>query len=224
MRDLIHNILSENYVAAEDSFQSHMNEIMENKLYEVKKMVQEQHFPTGIAGVEARKKAGFKRASDVLGDPTAGRKKGAGKNVPAKDDIGTHLQRLGAEWKKAKFGERRQAVRMIHQAVKGFQKKQPEPEAPKPAAAPEPAAKKPATAQRGFTAPLSGTPKKKPHDELTRQVVRRMDLNARAKEFAKRRPDVMARVVAAKAKKGLKSGLKTGLKGAIDSLPSVYEE
>lgn len=40
MRDLIEHILDENYVSASDSFESYMNDIVERKLYENKRMMQ----------------------------------------------------------------------------------------------------------------------------------------------------------------------------------------
>ena len=72
MKDLLENILSENYVNAHDSFNSRMLEIVERKLYEHKRMMQSEAF--GMLKftkdeIEAKKKAGFRKASDVLGDP-----------------------------------------------------------------------------------------------------------------------------------------------------------
>lgn len=75
MSKLVESILENDLVSAQAIFEERIAAIAERKLLEVKKMVQEQTFPSGRAGVEARKKAGFRRAIDVLGDPTAARKK-----------------------------------------------------------------------------------------------------------------------------------------------------
>lgn len=75
MSKLVESILENDFVSAQAIFEERIAAIAERKLLEVKKMVQEQTFPSGLAGVEARKKAGFRRAIDVLGDPTVARKK-----------------------------------------------------------------------------------------------------------------------------------------------------
>lgn len=75
MSKLVESILENDFVTAQAIFEERINAIAEKKLLENKKMIQEQNFPYSLAGVEARKKAGFKRAIDVLGDPTATRKK-----------------------------------------------------------------------------------------------------------------------------------------------------
>ena len=68
---------------------------------------------------QAALKAGKRRASDVLGDPrTASKAKKASANK--NDEIGSLMNKLGSQWKAAKFGERRQAVRMVRQAAKQF--------------------------------------------------------------------------------------------------------
>lgn len=78
MRDLLEHILNENYVGAQDSFHSRMSEIMERKLCENKRMMQSEAF--GMLKftkdeIEAKKKAGFRKASDVLGDPSKAKMK-----------------------------------------------------------------------------------------------------------------------------------------------------
>lgn len=71
MRDLVESILTGDNVEAGRLFESHMESIVEKKLYEKKRMMQaEASFPGGRAGVEARKAAGFRKATDVLGDPS----------------------------------------------------------------------------------------------------------------------------------------------------------
>ena len=44
MKDLVEHILSENYVAAQDSFKSRMQSIVEKKLYEVKRQMQSEEY------------------------------------------------------------------------------------------------------------------------------------------------------------------------------------
>ena len=70
MNDLLEHIFSENYVSAGDLFESRLNEILEKKLYEMKKDIQAEAFGGMTkADIEARRKAGYVRASEVLPDP-----------------------------------------------------------------------------------------------------------------------------------------------------------
>lgn len=61
---------------ANDTFEATLAEIRERKLYEMKRMYQAEAFG-GLtkAEIDARKKAGYKKASDVLGDPYTQRKR-----------------------------------------------------------------------------------------------------------------------------------------------------
>ena len=70
MSNLIESILSEDFVSASELFESRMEQIAEQKLLEAKKQIQAEAVG-GLtkAEIEARKKAGYKKASDVLGDP-----------------------------------------------------------------------------------------------------------------------------------------------------------
>jgi hypothetical protein len=79
MSHLIESILDKNYVVAESHLNEKLNSIMEKKLYEKKRMVAAQMDEVfgGLSPeqIEARKKAGYRKASDVLGDPWSERKK-----------------------------------------------------------------------------------------------------------------------------------------------------
>ena len=70
MSDLVENILSENYVSASNIFESRLNEILEKKLVEMKKCIQAEAFGAlSKADIEARRRLGWRKASDVLPDP-----------------------------------------------------------------------------------------------------------------------------------------------------------
>lgn len=71
MSNLLESILSEDYVSASTIFESRLNEIREKKLVEMKKCIQAEAAGGGLtaAQMQARKEMGWKRASDVLGDP-----------------------------------------------------------------------------------------------------------------------------------------------------------
>lgn len=77
MSILVEHILNENYVSAKQVLEARLNEIKEQKLFEAKKMLQAEAFG-GLTKdeIEMRKKAGYRKAADVLGDPWAQRKKG----------------------------------------------------------------------------------------------------------------------------------------------------
>lgn len=73
MQNLIENILNEDYVSAKEIFESRLDEIMAQKIYEMKRMIA-ANMDESVGGltkaeIEARKKAGYRKASDVLGDP-----------------------------------------------------------------------------------------------------------------------------------------------------------
>lgn len=109
MSQLLEHILNGDYVSANELFEERMVELQEQKLYEVKRMIQEQTFPSGVAGVEARKKAGFRKASDVLGDPTEGRK-GTGTKKPKQTAAAD-------EWKKMSFGQKKSLFKRVKASV-----------------------------------------------------------------------------------------------------------
>ena len=71
---LIESIIDQDYVMAESHFRDRLNAIMEQKLYERKRMVaaemNEVFGGLNKQEIEARKKAGYKKASEVLGDPS----------------------------------------------------------------------------------------------------------------------------------------------------------
>ena len=70
MSELVEHILSEDYVSASHIFESRLNDILEMKLFEMKKMLQAESVG-GLtkAEIEKRRKAGYVRASEVLPDP-----------------------------------------------------------------------------------------------------------------------------------------------------------
>ena len=68
---LIESILDKNFVVAESHFRDRLNTIKEQKLFEMKKMMQAEVFGgLSPAEIEMRKKAGYRKAADVLGDPS----------------------------------------------------------------------------------------------------------------------------------------------------------
>ena len=70
MNNLIEHVLNEDYVSAQNVFESRLSDILEQKLYEKKRMIQAEAFG-GLtqAQIQARKELGWKKAADVLGDP-----------------------------------------------------------------------------------------------------------------------------------------------------------
>lgn len=91
MQDLISNILSEDYVSAQEIFESRMQSIMERKLLEAKRDMQAEVFG-GLSkqDIEDRRKAGYQKAADVLGDPYEARKRSLS---PAKKKMMTTTKR-----------------------------------------------------------------------------------------------------------------------------------
>lgn len=75
MSKLIESILDGDYVSANQLFEDRMIAIQERKLHEVKRDMQAEVFG-GKTPAEVRASPGYRgRASDILGDPTAGRRK-----------------------------------------------------------------------------------------------------------------------------------------------------
>lgn len=261
MRDLIHNILSENYVAAEDSFNSHMNEIIEKKMFEIRKNMQAEAFG-GMTkqDIERRKKAGFIKAADYFGameklkdikrkaesdiNPIKKKKKlteaytGTGSGSPEELEKRAKgaAQRLGGEVKSAAEARKARIEREIQKRKQAGKEGKPytKPAEEKPGAPGAPSGT--TKAPRGFPAELKGTgplPKKLSAKSAAKPMGDRyssaMD---RAERLERRgRAGAVAKVKKAYAgyrrKEFAKGALKTagaGLKGAIDSLPSVYEE
>lgn len=79
MRELVESILTGNNVEAHRLFESHLNDIREKKLYEAKRNLAAQMNEVlgGLtkAEIEARKKAGYRKASEVLSDPRENKNK-----------------------------------------------------------------------------------------------------------------------------------------------------
>ena len=69
MSALLESILNGDYVSANEIFEQKMVELQEKKLIEVKKQIQAEMFGMTKAEIEAKKKAGYRKAADVLGDP-----------------------------------------------------------------------------------------------------------------------------------------------------------
>lgn len=69
MSALLESILNGDYVSANDLFEQKMSELQEKKLVESKKQIQAEMFGMTRAEIEAKKKAGYRKAADVLGDP-----------------------------------------------------------------------------------------------------------------------------------------------------------
>ena len=75
-RQLIESIVSKNMLEASDMLEAKLDEIKEKKMYEMKRMFAAKMYE-GVGGltkaeIEARKKAGYRKASEVLGDPRKG--------------------------------------------------------------------------------------------------------------------------------------------------------
>ena len=73
MSILLEQILNGDYVSANELFEERMLELQERKLYEAKRMMQAEAF--GVlkftkAEIEEKKRQGYRRASEVLGDPS----------------------------------------------------------------------------------------------------------------------------------------------------------
>lgn len=77
MSQLLEHILNGDYASANDLFEERMVELQEKKLYEAKQMVAaDMNESVGIlkfskADIEAKRAAGYRKATDVLGDPSA---------------------------------------------------------------------------------------------------------------------------------------------------------
>ena len=73
MSNLTESIIDKDLVNAKRLFESRMEEILERKLCEAKKMLQAESVG-GLtkAEIEARRKAGYKKAADILPDPREG--------------------------------------------------------------------------------------------------------------------------------------------------------
>lgn len=88
MSILIENILNGNYINAQRSFFERMDYIKESKMLEVKKQVSADMYEAfgglTLAQIQARKELGWKKASDVLGDPAERRGKLTIKAKPKK--------------------------------------------------------------------------------------------------------------------------------------------
>ena len=69
MSALLESILNGDYVSANEIFEQKMVELQEQKLVEIKKQIQAEMFGMSRAEIEAKKKAGYRKAADVLGDP-----------------------------------------------------------------------------------------------------------------------------------------------------------
>jgi hypothetical protein len=87
-KQLIESILSGNMLEANDMVEAKMAEIRERKMYEMKRMyaarMDEIFGALTKADIAARKKAGYKKASEILGDPREKERKSPRINPGAK--------------------------------------------------------------------------------------------------------------------------------------------
>lgn len=68
--DLINSVVNGDYVSANRLFEERLANIQEKKLYELKRMIQAEVFGGMTRSeIEAKKKAGYRKAADVLPDP-----------------------------------------------------------------------------------------------------------------------------------------------------------
>lgn len=68
--DLINSVVNGDYVSANKLFEERLANIQEKKLYEFKRMMQAEAFGGMTkAEIEAKKKAGYRKASEVYPDP-----------------------------------------------------------------------------------------------------------------------------------------------------------
>lgn len=228
MKDLVENILSENYVSAQDIFESRMQKIVEKKLCEMRKDMQAEAFG-GLSkqDIEARKKAGYKRASEVLPDPRG------------KETISPAAQRLRKAAKK-KISE---AI-SFGQAAKAVHKMTPDEksEYQKGMAMRRLGTGRKTSGQAGqqpswTTAMKTSSPEKddesaqkqrvaksweKFQTDLAGKLERSSAMDKKRTEFLKARP-MMRAGMAAKKFAGSKTGQALGgaFKGALDALPNM---
>lgn len=88
MKNLVEHVLNEDYVNAQEIFESRIHDIMEVKLHEMKKMMQAEVFGgLTAAQIQARKELGWKKAADVLEDPRERRTTGGVRFAPPKKKI-----------------------------------------------------------------------------------------------------------------------------------------
>lgn len=87
-RQLVESIVAGNMLEASDVVSAKLNEIRACKMYEMKKMYQAEAFG-GLtkAEIEARKKAGYVKASEILGDPRERREKDTAERLNPKAKI-----------------------------------------------------------------------------------------------------------------------------------------
>ena len=129
--ELIESIANGDYVSANELFESRLEIIKEQKLFEEKRRIAALHeVMGGMTRAEAEKRIrerGMKprKAADVLGDPrapTTTQKSPKTSKAPsdAPGDIESQVKKLGQQWKSAKFGEKKAAVRMVRAAAKKY--------------------------------------------------------------------------------------------------------
>lgn len=125
---LLESIINGDYVSANRLFEERLSNIKEKKIYEAKRMFAADlnEVLGGKTRAQAEKEIRARgmvprKASDVYGDPRDTKISGpTGKKTTTKDDLGVNLQKLGKQWKNAKFGERKAAIKMVHAAVKQY--------------------------------------------------------------------------------------------------------
>lgn len=216
--ELINSIIDGNYVLANQLFEERLSDIQEKKLYEVKRMFAANlnEVLGGKTRAQAEKEIRARgmvprKASDVYGDPRQRQLPGSApkkiKKSPAtsKDDLGANLQKLGKQWKSAKFGERKAAVKMVHTAAKKFAAG----ETPKPAA--------PST---DTETPRQSWDKFK--SDLTAKMDRRSAMEKKRKEFLTKNPMVAKKLAMRKVGKAV-GGVATGVAQDIANAVALEE-
>jgi hypothetical protein len=105
-RQLIESIVSGNMLEASDMLEAKLNEIRERKMYEMKRMYAAEAFGgMSKAEIEAKKKAGYRKAADVLKDPRE-------RKLPPLPDMKKE-KKISESWARAiKMGIKRTGTRL----------------------------------------------------------------------------------------------------------------
>ena len=109
MIDLVEQILSENHVSANDLFEYRMRDLAESKTIEMKKQLQAEAMG-GLTKdeIEAKRKAGYRKASEVIPDPRTGVK-----DKPRK----TVAKTPADEWKGMSFSQKKDLLKKVRGMV-----------------------------------------------------------------------------------------------------------
>lgn len=213
-RELIESIANGDYVFANELFESRLADIREKKMYEMKRMVQSEAFG-GKTRAQAEKEIRARgmtprKASDVLGDPReAGSTTKKNKKAVSSE---IDLEKLGKQWKAAKFGEKKAAVKMVRAAAKKYAStKDTEPTVSKPA-------------------PVSDTKTDRVRQSwdrfktnLTAKMDRKSAMEKKRKEFIAKKPGAIAKRAIELGGKALARNTRGVVSGAINDIGSRLE-